>query len=322
MDIVALVQCLQPCVTGTTLRPWNRMAAAMLGMTGRVTMLGLSRWAGTGGSYRTVPRFFSTVLPWATLFEGCFRQHGYRCEDVSLLAGDAVGATKAGTHTHGLDRFLASRDGKPLPGLACFTLSWVSTPARRSCPLRVEQGVRSDAEQAATKAQAAAKKQQPPTAKRRPGRPQGSQTPPKADSTWTPECVRLTGRLDALRHLITGVVAGTSWILDGPFGNPHALQRARQRHRHRISQRRCAAARSLPYVGPEAGRGPHVGPRGAGTQPASPGPQRDHRGKASPNSLVPGATAAQGGRAPVAWRPHRQDQPAHAGPGPCPLVQP
>jgi hypothetical protein len=40
----------------------------MLVMTGRVTMLGLSRWAGQGGSYRTVQRFFATVIPWAILF--------------------------------------------------------------------------------------------------------------------------------------------------------------------------------------------------------------------------------------------------------------
>jgi hypothetical protein len=26
-------------------------------------MLGISRWAGTGGSYRTVMRFFATVIP-------------------------------------------------------------------------------------------------------------------------------------------------------------------------------------------------------------------------------------------------------------------
>jgi len=37
-------------------------------MTGRVTMLGISRWAGKGGSYRTVQRVFSTVMPWAILF--------------------------------------------------------------------------------------------------------------------------------------------------------------------------------------------------------------------------------------------------------------
>ena len=41
-------------------------------------MLGSSRWAGTGGSYRTVQRFFATVIPWDTLFGGFFRHHVYR----------------------------------------------------------------------------------------------------------------------------------------------------------------------------------------------------------------------------------------------------
>src|SRR3546814_8597798 len=50
-----------------------------------VTMLGLSRWAGKGGSDRTVQRFFSTVIPWATLFWVFFRQHVYRPEEVYLL---------------------------------------------------------------------------------------------------------------------------------------------------------------------------------------------------------------------------------------------
>jgi DDE superfamily endonuclease len=63
MDILALFQCLQPQVTATTLRHFSRIALAMLVMTGRVTMLGLSRWAGQGGSYRTVQRFFAQTLP-------------------------------------------------------------------------------------------------------------------------------------------------------------------------------------------------------------------------------------------------------------------
>ena len=67
MDLCALFQCLQPQMTATTLRQFSRMALAMLVMTGRITMLGISRWAGPGGSYRPVQRFFSTVIPWATL---------------------------------------------------------------------------------------------------------------------------------------------------------------------------------------------------------------------------------------------------------------
>ena len=108
MDILALLQCLQCAVSRTTLHQFSRIVAALLVMTGRVTMLGISRWAGRGGSYRTVQRFFSQALPWAMLFWEFFRQHVYRADESYLLVGDAVVAPKAGKITHGLDRFFAS----------------------------------------------------------------------------------------------------------------------------------------------------------------------------------------------------------------------
>jgi hypothetical protein len=226
-------------------------------MTGRVTMLGLARWAGKGGSYRTVQRFFSTVLPWATLFWVFFRQHLYCPEDVYVLAGDEVVVTKAGKPTHGLDRFFSSLYGKPVPGLAFFTVSLVSIQARHAFPLRVEQVVRSAAEKAASKAKAAAKKPQGLGAKRRPGRPQGSTNHPKAPVPFTPELVRSKAMLTALLHLITTVLSVTSLVLDGHFGHHTALDMARQCALHLIATLRCDAALSCPYTGPYAGRGPH-----------------------------------------------------------------
>src|SRR5256712_5273423 len=187
MDILALLQCLQSAVPRTTLRQCSRIVAALLVMTRRVTMLGISRWAGPGGSYRTVQRFFSQALPWAMLFWVFFRQHVYRSDEVYLLVGDEVVATKAGTHTHGLDRFFSSLYGKPVPGLAFFALSLVSTQQRRSFPIRVEQVVRSDAEKAASKAKAAAKQPKVQGEQRRLGRPMGSKNKPKTDETFTPE---------------------------------------------------------------------------------------------------------------------------------------
>jgi putative transposase len=257
MDILALCRCLQPHVTATTLRQLSRIVWAILVMSGRVTMLGISRWAGPGGSYRTVQRLFSQVLPWAVLFWVFFRQHVYRPDEVYLLAGDEVVATKAGTHTHGLDRFFSSLYGKPVPGLAFFTLSLVSTQQRRSFPIRVEQVVRSAAEKAASKAKADAKPQTPATAKRRPGRPKGRKQTPKADVTLTPELLRITGMLDALLKLIAGFLPLTYLLLDGHFGNHNALHMARQSNLHLISKLRYDAALYLPYTGPYAGRGPH-----------------------------------------------------------------
>jgi hypothetical protein len=132
----------------------------------------------------------------------------------------------------------------------------VSVQKRRSFPLRIEQVVRSDAEKAASKAKADAKKQQRAAAKRRPGRPKGSKNTHKAAATLTPELGRITAMLTALLHLIATVLSVTSLVLDGHFGNHNALQMARQCGLHLISKLRCDAALYFPYTGPYAGRGP------------------------------------------------------------------
>ena len=250
MDIVALFRCLRPSLPSTTWRQLSRMALALLVMTGRVTMLGISRWAGQGGSSRTVQRFFSTVIPWAILFWVFFRHHVYCPADVSLAAGAEVIVTTAGKGTHGLERFFARLDGKPVPGLAFFPLSLVSVQKRRAFPRRVEQGGRSDAEQAASKANAAAKTPKAPPTKRRPGRPQGSPTPKKAPRTLPPERVRIKALVEALLRLITTVLSVTSLGLAGHFGNHHALPMARQCGLPLMAKLRCEAALSFPSTGP------------------------------------------------------------------------
>jgi len=71
-DILTLLQCLLPEIKVTTMRQLNQIIIAMLAMSGRVTMLGISRWTLSGGSYRTVIRFFGTVIPWANGVLGVF----------------------------------------------------------------------------------------------------------------------------------------------------------------------------------------------------------------------------------------------------------
>jgi putative transposase len=256
MDMLARIQCLRPHVPGTTLRQLSRIAWAMLVMPGRITMLGISRWAGKGGSYRSVQRLFSQALPGATLLWVCFRQPVYHPEEVYRLAGDEVVVTKAGTHPSGLDRFFSSLSGKPSPGFAFCALSRVRVQARRAFPVRVAQGVRSEAEKAASQANAAAQQQTPSPPSRCPGRPTGSRNPPQAALPLTPEWSRITARLEAWRKLIAGVIPLTSLVLDGHFGHHHALRMARQSHLHLSSKLRCDAALYCPYAGPDAGRGP------------------------------------------------------------------
>ena len=71
------MQWTRPHVTATTVRQLSRIIVAMMTMTGRVTRGGLARWAGKGGSYRTIQRFFATVIPWGILFWVFFRHHVY-----------------------------------------------------------------------------------------------------------------------------------------------------------------------------------------------------------------------------------------------------
>jgi len=49
MDILALLACLSPTMTTTTVRQHSPIAQALLTITGRVTMPGLARWRGPGG---------------------------------------------------------------------------------------------------------------------------------------------------------------------------------------------------------------------------------------------------------------------------------
>jgi putative transposase len=258
MEILALFQCIEPYLSQTTLRQFSRIAFAMLVMTGRVTTLGISRWAGKGGSYRTVQRFFYTkAIPWAVLFWVFFRNHLHCSEHVYLLVGDEVVVSKAGKETYGLDRFYASLYGKPIPGLAFFALSLVDVQARRSFPMRIEQVVRTEAEKAASRAKAEAKKQKKSTEKRPRGRPKGSKNKSKTEVGLTPELVHIKSMVEAFIGLITGFLSLTYLVLDGHFGNNNTLQTVRQCGLHLLSKLRYDSALHIPYEGAYCGHGPH-----------------------------------------------------------------
>jgi putative transposase len=254
-NILSLLLCLHSEITMTTLRQFSRIALALLTMTGRVTMLGISRWSGHGGSYRTVQRFFTTLIPWASLFWIFFRTHLFHTDDVYLLGGDETVVTKAGKHTHGLDRFFASLYGKAVPGVAFFSLSLISIRQRRSFPVAVEQVVRTAQEKAAARAKARITSSSGGP-KRKGGRPKGSTTKAKTSVELTPELCRIQTMVQQLIERIQGLFPLTYLVLDGHFGNNNALQMVQQCQLHLISKLRSDAALYLPYDGPYAGRGP------------------------------------------------------------------
>ena len=94
-DIMVLLACLSQCIDPTPLRQLGRVIEAMLSMSGRVTMRGLSRWSDRGGSYRTIQRFFNTSLSWCPLQWLLIRHHLLDADDVVVMSGDHVVVTGA-----------------------------------------------------------------------------------------------------------------------------------------------------------------------------------------------------------------------------------
>jgi putative transposase len=249
MDILALLQPIEDSLSKTTLRQMSRVIIAMLAMTGRVTMLGLSRWAGDGGSYRTIQRFYTTAIPWVQVLWEFFSHHLFQKGSIYILAGDESVIGKAGKKTYGLDRFFSGLQQKVIPSLSFFVVSLVNVTQRRSYPLCVEQTVRSEVEKATCQAKKEAKKVKAAGPKRKPGRPKGSKNKKKSEVILTPELQRIQKMLKALLLRISPLLRPVYLAMDGHFGNYPAFQMVRQCELHLISKLRWDAALYFPWDG-------------------------------------------------------------------------
>jgi putative transposase len=251
INILALLQCLAPVVTPTTRRQFSRIILAQLAMTGRVTMLGISRWTEQGGSYRTVQRFFNTALDWGQVHWLLVKTHLLQTQATYILAGDEVVVTKAGAETHGLDRFFSSLFGKPVPGLAFFAFALVNVQQRTAHPLRIGQVLRP--EPPAEPAPAPAR----PAEKRGRGRPKGSKNRNKAAVELSPYLSFILTLLQAVQQVLGTTLVVSYVVLDGAFGNNYALQMVRRCQFDLISKLAVNSALYFLYDGPYGGRGPH-----------------------------------------------------------------
>ena len=235
-----------------------RVILGMLVMTGRVTMLGISRWAEKGGSYRTIQRFYHTVMPWAEILWKFFEKLLLKPDDEYILAGDEVVASKAGQETYGLDRFFSSLHQRPIAGLAFFAFSLVNVRERQSYPIRVTQIVRSEGEKAASKARAQARKEKaskPSSEEGKCSRPKGSKNKNCQAVVLNAELLRMQGMLKALLQAIGTVLPLVYLVMDGHFGNYPSAWMVRQMKLHLISKLRSDAALYLPYQGAYGGKG-------------------------------------------------------------------
>ena len=248
-DILSLLQCLTPEMSATRIGQLERLVVAMLAMTGRVTMLGLSRWAGEGGSYRTIQRFYRTPVNWGQIHWLLLKTHLLEREANYILAGDEVVVTKAGQATHGLNRFFSSLYGKPVPGVSFFSLALVNVAQRRAYPLRIGQVLRREAESAPETSETK------PGAKRGRGRPPGSKNRNKVDVPLSPYLRFILTMLQAVKQLLGTTLCVTYVVLDGAFGNHAALQMVRRCDYHLVSKLAVNSALYFRSTTPYSGRG-------------------------------------------------------------------
>src|SRR6266581_3607309 len=100
-DIMVLLVCVSQYREPTPFRQLGRVIEAMLSMSGRVTMRGRSRWGGTGGSDRTIQRFFHTSWHGCPLHWLLIRHQVWEADEVVLRSGDPVVVTQSGQATSG-----------------------------------------------------------------------------------------------------------------------------------------------------------------------------------------------------------------------------
>jgi putative transposase len=255
-EILALLQHLAPLVDKTTFRRMRHVVFGMLVASGRITMLGLSRWTEKGGSYRTLQRFYQSVLPWAALHWVFFRKRFLKLEDDYLIAGDEVVVSKAGTKTYGLDRFFSGLQQQVIPSLSFFTFALVNIREAQSYPIQTTQMVKSAAEKAIRQARAKARQVKQTGEKKKPGRPKGRKNKKKQAVVLNPELVRIQKALHTLLDTVGTVLSLKYVALDGHFGNYPSAFMVRQANLHLISKLRSDAALYPAFEGEHRRRGP------------------------------------------------------------------
>jgi putative transposase len=219
----------------------------LLSMTGRVTMLGLSRWTERGGSYRTLQRFFNATIGWGQINWLLIRQYLLGEETEWLLAGDEVVVTKSGKKTHGLDRFFSSLYGKAVPGLCFLSVSLISVQRRCSYPLRLEPVVKEAAASCPKAPQAARRKAR--------GRPPGSGNRNRREVSLSAYLVFMQELIGQVLTLLGQELKVRYWVFDGALGHNQAVQMAQRLGLALISKLRHNSALYLPYEGPYSGQG-------------------------------------------------------------------
>jgi putative transposase len=251
-EILALLQNIAPVVSATILQQMSQVIYGMLISNGRITMLEISRWTETGGSYRTIQRLYHMSLLWLQIQWGFFTSQLQKPDHEYIAAGDEVVFGKAGKETYGIGRFFSSLQNRVISGLSFFTFSMIDVKQRQSYPIQAVQMVKEKEENKKKEKQKSTKIEKRPV-----GRPKGSRNKKAEKPTLRTELLRMEPILQAFLAILKGVLAVHYLVMDGHFGNYPSAWMVLQTGLHFVSKLRSDAALYEPCTGKYCGRGAH-----------------------------------------------------------------
>ncbi len=216
-------------------------------------MLGLSRWSGKGGSYRTITRFFHSQIDWGAINWLFIKTHLIKKSKVYLLGGDEVVISKEGKHSYGLDRFYSSIENRVRKSLAFINLSLIDVENRKAYPLINKQIVKENRE--GFKKDKSSRNSKKKTKKRKKGRPKGSGNKDKKEVELSPYLKSVQESIKKALERIDNYIDFIYFVFDGEFGNNYAVQMVRQCGLHIISKLQRNSALCFPNTEPYKGRG-------------------------------------------------------------------
>jgi hypothetical protein len=249
-EILALLQNVASMVPATILQQLSQVIYGMLISNGRITMLEISRWTETGGSYRTIQRLYHTPLLWLQIQWSFFVSQLRKPNHEYIAAGDEVVFGKAGKETYGLGRFFSSLQNRVIPGLSFFVFSVINGKDRQSYPIQAVQMVKEKEER-----QKKAEKKSVKKEKRSVGRPKGSKNKKSEKPALSAELLRIQPVLQAFLVVLKGVLAVQYLVMDGHFGNYPSAWMVLQTGLQFVSKLRADAALYEPFTGKYCGRG-------------------------------------------------------------------
>jgi putative transposase len=255
VQISEILAVLNSQFSGTNLGNFVIICESILSLSGKVTMLPISRMSGL--SYRTIQRFYGLKnINWLVIRLLLFKQFVYKPSHHYLLVGDETVEGKAGKSTHGINRFYSSIAQRAINSVSFLALSLVDVTTEKSWTIALQQLIKKQKiiEIKPTKSSKTLNSNEP---KGKKGRPKGSKNKIKTESKGLSY-----EQLKGLIILVNGHFASFLpnlqcffLVLDGFYGCSDYVLLAIANKLKLISKFKSNASLFLPFEGIYQGKG-------------------------------------------------------------------